>query len=213
MKNQKNQFVDQLLRQESLDSSLKAGYEKCIADMVQCKIHWLTRTFYILAVLAGIVFSISLVRRFFEPNGNHFFAVTLKCSLICLFLCVAFYTCLAAAAAIRGNVPLGTATPVVLGAVVLSGFFLCQWFFMICILPIIYERKNTTGGGTANDAWIVGLGCMMIIITLFGVLTAGITFILHLLYKHYSQNRQKLLEIELAIVELAEKKATPAASN
>jgi hypothetical protein len=214
MKNQEKPFADQLLGQESVDLNLKAGYEKRVLDMVYGKVGWLTRTFYIVAALIGIVFSISLVVEIFEPMCNQDLMVIVKGSLICLFLCVAFYTCLAAAAAIRGNVPLGAAMPIVLGAVILSGFFVCLWLFMTFILPIVYEySQHTAEVFPAKNAWIVGLVCMVIIFALFGVLAAGITFILHLLYKHHGQNRQKLLEIELAIVELAEKKAGPAVSN
>jgi hypothetical protein len=207
MKNHNNSFTEKLLGQESVDSQFKSDYEKRIASIMDHKNHWLTRTFYVLVALVGILFSLSIVRGIFRLEENEL-DVFMKAGEICLLLCVAYYSCLAAAAAIRGNVPLRTVTPVILGAVVLSGFFFCMRFFWLYILPALSRfGHDATEGLPVLAAWSVA-GCFMIIIMImFGVLAVGVTFILHLLHKHHRQDRQKLLEIELALAELTEKKA------
>ncbi len=214
MKNHKNQFVDQLLGQESIDSTLKAGYENHIADMVDRKIHWLPRAICAFIALGGIVFSASLCWELFEPFQHEEVEFIVKSSIFLLLICVVFYTSWAAIAAIRGKSRFGSAPSVILGAVVASGFFACLWSFLVFVFPKLIQLSHEKSDYPfTSDIWLIGSVCMFLMIGFFGVLTAGITFILHLLCKHHSQNRQKLLEIELAIVELAEKKANPASSN
>jgi hypothetical protein len=213
MKNKNNQFADQLLGQESVDASIKAGYEKRIADMVDYKIHWLLRILCAVAALGGFVFSIFLCGEFLKPF-QHDLKFIIKISIFLLMPCVVFYTKWAADVAIRGKSRFGSAPSVILGALVASGFFACLWSFLIFVLPklmqLFHEKSEYP---FVSDIWIIGTVCMFLIIGLFGVLTAGITFILHLLCKYHSQNHRKLLEIEMALAELSEKKANHSPSN
>jgi hypothetical protein len=212
MKNQKNQFVDQLLGQESMDSNLRADYEKRIANIVDRKIHWFPRLICALAALGGIIFSISLCIELFEPL-QHGVGFIIKSSIFFLLVCVIFYTSWAAMTAIRGRSRFGSAPSVILGAVVVSGFFACLWSFLIFVLPTLNVLFHDKTELPIYNIWPIINLCMFLMIGFFGVLTAGVAVILHLLCKYHSQNRQKLLEIELAIVELAEKKASPTSSN
>jgi hypothetical protein len=214
MKNHTNSFAEKLLGQESLDSNLRADYEKRIANMVDRKIHWLPRIICALAALGGIVFSISLGTEFFRPHEKGF-NIIIKSSIFLLLICVVFYTSWAAMMAIRGRSRFGSVSSIILGAIVVSGFFICLWSFLIFIFPTLFQwfQGKTEQPFMSVMVMQISTVFMFLIMGFFGVLTAGVTFILHLLCKYHGQNHRKLLEIELALAELSEKKTNPLPSN
>jgi hypothetical protein len=207
MNNQSNQFSEKLLGQETMDSQLKMDYQTRMASMTNRKSHWLVRLIFGLLALGGIVFSISLCINLFDSYRQSEVELIVKCGIFFLLVCVLFYTFWAAAAAIGGRSLFGSAPSVVLGAVIVSGFFACLWSFLIFVLPRLMQLYSSKSGYPfESDLWIVGTVCMFLIMGFFGVLTAGVTIVLHLLCKYHGQNQRKLLEIELALADMSEKK-------
>ena len=207
MNDKPNKLGDLLAGQETLDPQSQADYRRMVGAMMERKVHWLNRVLCGLIALAGAVFCVSLLAELFETGKcNNDVAFVIKFSLALLLLCVLFYTILAANVAIRGRARLGGTPAAIFGASVMAGFFICLWSFLMFVLPKLYELvMNKTNDAFTGNVWIMALVCMLLVIAFFGVLTAGIAFLIHLLYSQYSQNRQKLLEIELALAELSEK--------
>ena len=212
MKNQNHSFAEKLIGQESMDSGLRTDYQKRIADMMDRKIHWLPRGIFGLIALGGIVYSVSLVWELFEPLESEVNFI-IKGSIFFLLACVVFYTSWIAITAIRGKSRIGSTPSIISGVVIVTGFFAFLWSFLIFVLPrlmqLLHEKSDYPFVG---DMWVIGTVCMLLIIGFFGVLTAGIVFMLHLLCKYHSRNHRKLLEIELALADLSEKKADSVSS-
>jgi hypothetical protein len=207
MNNQSNQFSEKLLGQETMDSQLKMDYQSRIASMMNRKSHWLVRLVFGLLALGGVVFSISLCVNLFKSYRQSEVELIVKCGIFFLLVCVLFYTFWAATAAIAGRSLFGSAPSVVLGAVIVTGFFVCLWSFLIFVLPKLMQLYSSKSEYPfESNIWLVGMVCMFLMMGFFGVLTAGVTFVLHLLCKYHGQNQRKLLEIELAIADLVEKK-------
>jgi hypothetical protein len=207
MNDKPNKLGDLLAGQESMNSQSQTEYRRMVGAMMERKVHWFNRVLCGLIALAGAVFCVSLLVELFESNrGDNDVAFVIKVSMILLLLCVLFYTMLIAGVAIRGRARLGGTPATIFGASVMAGYFIFLWSFLIFVLPKLHELVlNKTADAFAGNVWVIGMVCMLLIIAFFGVLTAGITFLIHLLYSQYSQNRQKLLEIELALAELSEK--------
>ncbi len=205
MKNEKHTLRNHLLAQDDIDNQAHNQYERSLRRMIHRKMHWIWRLLCGLAALGGIAFAISLIHELCEPM-HHDVEVFIKVGMGSLLLCVVFYTILIGVSAIRGTVRFGSVMPVVLGGVILSGFFICLWTFLIFVLPKLYElSQSQINASMGPDFWIIGMVCIFLFIGFFGVLTAGMTFIIHLLYKHYCHIQRKLLEIELAIADISEK--------
>lgn len=205
MKNEKNTLRNHLLEQDDVDNHARYQYERSLRMMIHRKMHWIWRLVCGVAALGGIVFAVSLVHDLCKSMHSDV-EVFIKVGIGSLLLCVIFYTILAGYSAVRGTVRFGSVMPVVLAGVILSGFFICLWTFLIFVLPKLYELSQSQNNAPMGpDLWIIGMVCTFLFIGFFGVLTAGMTFIIHLLYKHYSHIQRKLLEIELAIAEMSEK--------
>jgi hypothetical protein len=214
MNNQSNQFSEKLLGQETMDSRLKMDYQARIASMMNHKFHWLVRLVCGLLALGGVAFSILLCNDLFKPYRQSEVELIVKCGIFFLLVCVLFYTFWAAAAAIGGRSLFGSAPSVVLGAVIVTGFFACLWSFLIFVLPKLMQLYSSKSEYPfESNIWLVGMVCMFLVMGFFGVLTAGVTIVLHLLCKYHGQNQRKLLEIELALAELSEKKTNLSPSN
>ncbi len=211
MNDKQTKLGDLLAGQESVYPSAQTKYRQMVRDLMNRKAHGLIRAVCGLLALTGVVFCVSLLVELFErTRGNYDAIFIIKFSLALLLICVLFYTLLAAGVAIRGKVPLGGTPATIFGAVLLAGFFVCLWSFLSFPLPrLVQLAADEAGDPFAGNLWIISLVCMLILIAFFGILTAGMTFIIHLLYSHFSAQRQKLLEIELALAELSEKSTRP----
>jgi hypothetical protein len=207
MNDKSTKLGDLLAGQETLDPQSQADYRRLVGAMMERKVHWFNRVLCGLMALAGAVFCVSLLVELFESNrGDSDVSFVIKISMILLLLCVLFYTMIAANVAIRGRARLGGTPAAIFGATVMTGFFICLWAFLTFILPKLVQLASTDSKDPfTGNIWIISLVCMLLIIAFFGVLTAGITFIIHLLYSQFSSQRQKLLEIELALADLPEK--------
>jgi hypothetical protein len=207
MKTNENKLGDLLSGQEPVNSQTQTEYRRMVGAMMERKVHWFNRVLCGILALAGAVFCVSLLVELFESNrGDNDVAFVIKFSLILLLLCVLFYTMLIAGVAIRGRARLGGTPAAIFGAAVMAGFFICLWSFLMFVLPKLVElASNESSDPFAGNIWIISLVCRLLIIAFFGVLTAGISFLIHLLYSQFSSQRQKLLEIELALAELSEK--------
>jgi hypothetical protein len=208
MNDKPNKLGDLLAGQETMNPQSQTEYRRMVGAMMERKVHWFNRVLCGLIALAGAAFCVSLLAELFESNrGDNDVAFVIKFSMILLLLCVLFYTMLIANVAIRGRARLGGTPAAIFGATVMAGFFICLWSFLMYILPKLVElASNNSKDPFAGNLWILALVCMLLIIAFFGVLAAGITFLIHLLYSQFSSQRQKLLEIELALAELAENK-------
>lgn len=206
MNEKQTKLGDLLAGQESTNPQSQTNYRQLVRDLMNLKPHGLIRGLFGLFALAGVVFCVSLLVELFQrTRGNYDAIFIIKFSLALLLICVLFYTLLAARVAIRGKVPLGGTPATIFGAVLMAGFFVCLWSFLTFPLPrLVQLAKDEAGDPFAGNLWIISLVCMLILIALFGILTAGITFLIHLSYSQYGRNREKLLEIELAMSELSE---------
>lgn len=205
MSDKPTKLGDLLAGQESTNTQSQTNYQQLVRDLMERKVHWLIRTLCGLTALAGAAFSVSLLLEIFGSMNNEV-AVIIKLYMAFLLISVLFYSGLAAEIAVRGKIRLGSVPAAIFGALVLAGFFLSLWFFLTFILPKLVEMAtNEAKEPFTGNLWIIALVCMLLIIAFFGVISAGITFIIHLLYSQFSSQRQKLLEIELALAELSEK--------
>jgi hypothetical protein len=213
MNDKSSKLGDLLAGQESENHRAQTDYRKMVRDLMERKIHGLSRVFWGLIALAGVVFCVSLVVELFESNiGNHEVAFIVKFSMAVLFLCVLFYTNLAARIAIRGKVRPGGTPAAIFGASVMAGFFACLWLFLIFILPKLVQMFSGKPDNPVTDKTVeffianlwIGTTFMLLMIAFFGVVTAGISILIHLQHCHFSAQRQKLLEIELAVANLTE---------
>jgi len=206
MNDKPNKLGDLLAGQESVNPQSQADYRRMVGAMMERKVHWFNRVLCGLISLAGAVFCVCLLAELFESNRGDEESFIIKFSLALLLLCVLFYTILIANVAIRGRARLGGTPAAIFGATVMAGYFFFLWSFLMFVLPKLHELVTEKGGDPfAANIWLISLVCMLLIIAFFGVLTAGITFLIHLLYSHFSAQRQKLLEIELALADLSEK--------
>lgn len=205
MSDKPTKLGDLLAGQESAGLKNQSNYQQLVRDLMERKVHWLIRALCGLIALVGAVFCVSLLVEIFETMNNEVAAI-IKLYMAFLFISVLFYSGLAAEIAVRGKIRLGSVPAAIFGALVLAGFFLSLWFFLTFILPKLVElATNEAKDPFTGNLWIIALVCMLLIIAFFGVISAGITFIIHLLYSHFNSQRQKLLEIELALAELSEK--------
>ncbi|NLH15997.1 MAG: hypothetical protein GX455_05415 [Phycisphaerae bacterium] len=207
MNDKQTRLGDLLASQESANPNTLTSYRQIVRSLVDRKPHWLTRGVCGLLALTGVVFCVSLLVELFErTRGNYDAIFIIKFSLVLLLICVLFYTLLAAGVAILGKVPLGGTPATIFGAVLMAGFFVCLWSFLTFPLPrLVQLAADEASDPFTGNLWIISLVCMLILIALFGILTAGITFLIHLMYSQYGRTREKLLEIELALAELSER--------
>jgi hypothetical protein len=207
MNDKTNKLGDLLAGQETLDPQSQTEYRRMVGAMIERKVHWFNRVLCGILALAGAVFCVCLLAELFESNrGDEEVSFIIKFSLTLLLLCVLFYTVLIANVAIRGRARLGGTPATIFGATVMAGYFFFLWSFLMFVLPKLHELVTEKAGDPfAANVWIMALICMLLVIAFFGVLTAGITFLIHMLYSQFSSQRQKLLEIELALAELSEK--------
>jgi hypothetical protein len=207
MNDKTNNLGDLLAGQETLDPQSQTEYRRMVGAMIERKVHWFNRVLCGILALAGAVFCVCLLAELFESNrGDEEVSFIIKFSLALLLLCVLFYTVLIANVAIRGRARLGGTPATIFGATVMAGYFFFLWSFLMFVLPKLHELVTEKAGDPfAANVWIMALICMLLVIAFFGVLTAGITFLIHMLYSQFSSQRQKLLEIELALAELSEK--------
>ncbi len=205
MKNNHNTIGALLPEQEPVNPRSNADYRQVVRSMMERKIHWLIRAVCGLIALVGAIFCVSLLVQIFEGMNNTLETIV-KLYMGFLLISVLIYSVLAAVVAIRGTIRIGYAPAAIFGALVLAGFFLALWFFLIYIFPRLIEimKTQTSDPGVAN-LWFFGMANLLMMIFFFSVLSVGIVFIIYLIYSQYSHNRRKLLEIELALADLSEK--------
>jgi Na+/proline symporter len=188
-------FRNKLLDVEKTNATYKQRYEKEVRAMFEKKLSYLGRAGFAALAVVGLLAALPFADLAFSKvgAGMGFYARVVTVPGLVLALA---WAVLMGWVAIRGKLSLRTLPPRIASIGIVLGFFCIVLYLFVFIVPI--TRNNPTD-------WRSIFGIQLALIAFFFLVTIGLCVVLRILYRTQFQTREKLLEIEYRIAELAEK--------
>ena len=184
-----------LLAMEKKDIDKKSEYEKQINAMVSKQLSFPARFGFAALAIVGLLFALPFAEMSFSKVGPGLEFIVRIVTIPGLVLALTWAVVTGWIAA-RGQFNLRTLPPRMAGLGIILGFFGIVLFLFIFIVPITLHKPT--------DASSI-FGIQLSIIAFFFLVTIGLCVLLRILYRMQFQVREKLLEIEYRIAEIAEK--------
>ena len=192
-------FLNKLMSMESQNQEFKLKYEREVKAMLDKKLNALTRIVFALLAVFGLLITAIYAGYLFKHYGSDEVAFIFRLSVLPAVVLFFILSVLTGFLAIRGRTNitlksnaqyLATAFGIVLGFAVIT-----QFMFMF-VIPL--TRDNPLD-------WRSFLGTQMVFTLFFLLITLALCVILKKIYHSEIKTREKLLEIEYRLAELAEK--------
>lgn len=189
-------FRDKLLEIEKPNVNYKEKYEKEIQAMLEKKLTSLGRAGFAVLAIVGLLAAIQFGGPAFSKlpaNEVGFFirAVTVPGLVLALA-----WAALMGWVAVKGTFNLRTQAPAIAGICLLLGFFFIAEMMFMFVVPVTFENPID---------WRSIFGTQLALMAFFFLITIALCVILSILYRTEFRTREKLLEIEYHLAELAEK--------
>lgn len=188
-------FRDELLDMEKPSLGSKEEYERQVQAMVEKKVDYFWRVVF--GALAGVGLLVALPFAEVALSRGGGFLGFFAHAVTILGLAVALaWAVLTGWVAIRGKLNLRTGPARMAALGIALGFFCVVLFLFVYIIPIMRE---------APTDWRSIFGIQLSLIGFSFLVIVGLCVVLSVLYRTQFKTREKLLEIEYRIAELAEK--------
>jgi hypothetical protein len=199
MNEPQRKFLNKLLSIEAQNQEYKLKYEREVKIMLDEKLNLLTRIVFVLLALFGLFLSIFYGGYFFKNYGSDEIAFVVKLSVLPAIFLFFVLSALTGWAAIKGKTSitlksnmqyLATIFGIVLGFAIVT-----QLMFMF-VIPLTIESPVN---------WRSILGTQLVFTLFFFLIIVVLCVILKKIYSSEVKTREKLLEIEYRIADIAEK--------
>ncbi len=189
-------FRDRLLDMEKTSTNYREKYEKEVKAMFEKKLNYSWRVGFVALGLAGLLAAIPFAELASKRMGDETLGLFIRLVTVPGALLGLAWSVLMGWVAVKGKLNLRTQPARMAAIGVALGFFSTACFMFTFVVPITVENPT--------DYRSI-LGIQLALIGFFLVVTIGICLILRIAYRTEFRTREKLLEIEYRIVELAEK--------
>ena len=195
----RQKFLNKLLSIESQNQEYKLKYEREVKAMLNEKLSSLTRIVFALLALFGLFITVVYMSYLFKHYGSDEIAFIFRLSVLPAVVLFFILSVLTGFLSVRGKTSitlksnaqyLATAFGIVLAFAVIT-----QFMFMF-VIPL--TRENPLD-------WRSFLGTQLVFTLFFLLITLALCVILKKIYHSEIKTREKLLEIEYRLAELAEK--------
>ena len=196
MNKSENTFRDKLLDMEKPNSNYREKYEKEVKAMLEKKLNYLWRVGFVVLGLVGLLVAISFAEMASSRGGDDSLRLFARLVTVPGAVLGLAWSVLMGWVAVTGKLNLRTQPARMAAIGVALGFFFVAYFMFRFVVPITVENPT--------DYRSI-LGVQLALIGFFFVVTVGICLLLRIAYRTEFKTREKLLEIEYRIAELAEK--------
>ena len=186
---------ERLLNVEKPSTAQREEYQRQMQDILSKKLSIFGRVGFAVLAIIGLLAALPFAELSFSNVGPGMEYVVRIVTIPGLVLALA-WTVFTGWIAVRGRFNLRTLPPRIAGLGIAFGFFSVVIYLFVFIVPITMHDPS--------DARSI-LGIQMSLIAFFFVVIVGLCVVLRLLYRIQFQTREKLLEIEYRIADLAEK--------
>jgi hypothetical protein len=186
---------ERLLDMEKPGIANREEYQKRMQAIVSRKLSFLERIGFAALAIVGLLAALPFAELSFSKVGSGMEFVVRIVTIPGLVLALTWAVVTGWIAA-GGRFNLRTLPPRIAGIGIALGFFGIVLFMFVFIVPITMQDPT--------DARSI-LGIQLSLIAFFFLVIVGLCVVLRLLYRIQFQTREKLLEIEYRIAELAEK--------
>ncbi len=186
---------DRLLDIEKPNVANREEYQKRMQAIVSKKLSFLERLGFAALAIVGLLAALPFAELTFSKVGPGMEFVVRIVTIPGLVLALTWVV-VTGLIAVRGLFNLRTLPPRIAGIGIALGFFGVVLYLFVFIVPITMHDPT--------DARSI-FGIQLSLIAFFFLVIVGLCVVLRLLYRIQFQTREKLLEIEYRIAELAEK--------
>ena len=195
MNDEDTKMRDRLLDVEKTNIAHREEYKKYMQDMVSRKLSFLGRIGFAALAIVGLLAALPFAELTFSKVGQGMAFVIRIVTVPGLILALTWAVVMGWIAA-RGKFNLRTLPPRMAGLGIALGFFGVVLYLFVFIVPITMHDPT--------DARSI-FGIQLSLIAFFFLVILALCVVLRILYRIQFQTREKLLEIEYRIAELAEK--------
>lgn len=188
-------FRDKLMDMEKASVGSKQEYERQVQTMVEKKISRLWRVVFAALAVVGLLVALPFGGWAFSNVGCGM-GCFLRIFIVSGFIVALLWAILMGWIAIRGRYNSMTQPPRIVGLGIVLGFFCIVAFLFVYIIPITLHEPMDRRSILGIQLSIMGFSFLVIV---------GLCVVLSVLYRTEFQTREKLLEIEYYIAELAER--------
>lgn len=188
-------FRDKLLELNKPNQSYKGKYEKEIQKMLEKKLNYFWRAGFAILSVLGLLVAIPFVQLTFAKMGHNDLGMFVRPITISGATLALVWMFLMGWIAVTGNINLRNQPAYMATIGIAFGFFLILYLMLVFIFPRVLSESR--------DGSILGIH--MALIGFFFVVTIALCLIIRALYRVGFRTREKLLEIEYRLADLADK--------
>jgi Na+/proline symporter len=190
---------ERLVDAEKTNTTHREEYQKLMQAIVSRKLSFLERLGFAALAIVGLMAAFPFAELSLSKIGSGMGFIVRIVTIPGLVLALTWAVVTGWIAA-RGLFNLRTLPPRIAGIGIALGFFGVVLFLFVYIVPVTLNDP-TDVRSTWSGVW----GIQLSLIAFFFLIIVGLCVVLRLLYRIQFQTREKLLEIEYRIAELAEK--------
>jgi len=191
--NQSNKtFSEKLLEMEKPNTTYKEQFERQVQAVFEKRLNYAWRVGLLLLSVAGLLIAIPCGEMAFSRMSNEL-ALFVRAVYISGMVLAIAWAILMGWVAVRGKLNLRIQLSRIVTIGIALGFFFMLDFTGRFVLPLARDENKSI------------FGTLLVLIGFFFIVTVGLCLILRILYRTEFKTREKLLEIEYRLAELAEK--------
>ena len=190
---------DRLLDVEKSNIAHREEYQKQMQAIVSRKLSFVGRIGFAALAIVGLLAALPFAELTFSKVGQGMEFVIRIVTIPGLILALTWAVVMGWIAA-KGKFNLRTLPPRIAGVGIALGFFGVVLYLFVFIVPVTLNDPTDV-----RSTWSGVLGIQLSLIAFFFLIIVGLCVVLRILYRIQFQTREKLLEIEYRIAELAEK--------